>query len=270
MGIVRPADPSRIHKRSYIDQVIEAVLEVSRHLDKLDALRIKRPSATAALDGATRGAGSPGVPTVGNASTSSNDGDHIAALPAISTGERRLLLAAAREAATAFLAGNDSPKLTEKLPGCFGGAFVTLLHGQRLRGCIGSFATTTDIVATVQTVMKSALQDSRFASCRVTLAELGQLMIEISLLTTPQPTDDPMSLVRGVHGIVVKRGNRSGCFLPKVATERNWSLEEFLSNCCTMKARLPADAWKDDETKVSSFLAEVFSDRDESLRIPGR
>lgn len=200
--------------------------------------------------------------TVRGASTSSNNDDRNAPPPAISNDQRWLLLRTAREAATAFLAGKFPPEVTEKLPGRFGGAFATLLRGQRLRGCVGSFATTTDIVTTIQAVTKSALKDSRFAGCRVTTAELGWLVIEISLLTTPRPTDDPTLLVPGVHGIVITRGNRSGCFLPKVATDRNWSVEEFLSNCCTMKAGLPADAWRDDKTQVSSFLAEVFSDRD--------
>jgi len=46
--------------------------------------------------------------------------------------------------------------------------------------------------------------------------------------------------------------------LPQVATETGWSKEEFLSYCCAHKAGLPADAWKDPETEVYFFTAEVF------------
>ncbi|MEN6424930.1 MAG: AMMECR1 domain-containing protein, partial [Phycisphaerales bacterium] len=37
-----------------------------------------------------------------------------------------------------------------------------------------------------------------------------------------------------------------------------WTREEFLSYCCFHKAGLPADAWKDPETEVYLFTAEVF------------
>jgi uncharacterized protein (TIGR00296 family) len=96
----------------------------------------------------------------------------------------------------------------------------------------------------------------------VTSVELPALTIEISLLTSPQPTDDPASLVPGVHGIVIVCGSRSGCLLPKVAIDRNWTAEEFLANCCTMKAGLAADAWQREDAVVSLFRATVFSDRD--------
>jgi len=46
--------------------------------------------------------------------------------------------------------------------------------------------------------------------------------------------------------------------LPQVATEAGWSKEEFLSYCCAHKAGLPADAWKDSETEVYLFTADVF------------
>jgi uncharacterized protein (TIGR00296 family) len=66
--------------------------------------------------------------------------------------------------------------------------------------------------------------------------------------------------VIGTHGIVVRRGSLSGCFLPKVAVEQRWTVEEFLSNCCKMKAGLPPNAWRDQSTGVFVFTADVFSE----------
>ena len=51
---------------------------------------------------------------------------------------------------------------------------------------------------------------------------------------------------------------RSGCFLPQVATEIGWNKQEFLSYCCSRKAGLKPDAWKDPETEVYLFTADIF------------
>ena len=119
---------------------------------------------------------------------------------------------------------------------------------------------TNDLVRTIESITQASLNDQRFAGNRITADELPAISTEISILSDPTPTDDPASLVPGLHGIVVRRGVHSGCFLPKVASERQWSAEEFLSNCCTMKAGLAADAWKSRDTQVLLFTAEVFSD----------
>jgi uncharacterized protein (TIGR00296 family) len=74
--------------------------------------------------------------------------------------------------------------------------------------------------------------------------------------------NDPQTIVPGVHGVIVKLGQKQGVFLPQVATEQGWGLEEFLSNLCVQKAGLPADAWKDPRTRLESFTADVFSEKD--------
>ena len=84
--------------------------------------------------------------------------------------------------------------------------------------------------------------------------------IEISILSAMQRTDDPSSLEPGVHGVYVLKGDASGCFLPQVATEQGWSAEQLLSRCCESKAGLPADAWKEPDTEVFLFTAEVFDE----------
>jgi AmmeMemoRadiSam system protein A len=150
---------------------------------------------------------------------------------------------------------SDDPELN-KLCGCF----VTLKTGEELRGCIGQFIADRPLIEMVAEMAKaSATGDPRFFGNPITAAELPQLDIEISVLSPLKKTDDPLSLRLGVDGIYIKRGFASGCFLPQVATETGWTKEEFLSYCCSHKAGLPPDAWKDRKTEVFLFTAEIFN-----------
>lgn len=175
--------------------------------------------------------------------------------------QRRQLLQVARATAERELglAGGGSPD-RPGIEGRFGGAFVTFWARKRLRGCVGSFGATDDIVATIQDVTRESLADRRFASDPITAEMLKGLELEISILSDLGPTQDPLSLTPGIHGVVIRRGLQSGCFLPQVASERGWSAEEFLSNCCTMKAGLPADAWRERAAEVLLFRTQVFSE----------
>lgn len=71
---------------------------------------------------------------------------------------------------------------------------------------------------------------------------------------------DLQQLELGRHGIIVGRGRNRGLFLPQVATEYGFSREEFLSRCCSEKAGLPADAWRDPRTEVFIFTTDVFAE----------
>jgi AmmeMemoRadiSam system protein A len=139
------------------------------------------------------------------------------------------------------------------------GCFVTLKNGGRLRGCIGQFTSDKPLVELVVEMAKaSATSDPRFLGDPIVPAEVDELDVEISVLSPLKKTDDPLSLTLGTDGIYIKQGCASGCFLPQVATETGWSKEEFLSYCCSHKAGLPADAWKDPHTDVFLFTADVF------------
>jgi len=149
---------------------------------------------------------------------------------------------------------SDDPELNAHC-----GCFVTLKNHGRLRGCIGQFTSQSPLVELVAEMAKaSATSDPRFFTDPITEGELDQLDIEISVLSPLKRTNDPLSLRLGVDGIYIKREGASGCFLPQVATETGWSKEEFLSYCCSHKAGLAADAWKDPQTEVYLFTAEVF------------
>jgi AmmeMemoRadiSam system protein A len=139
------------------------------------------------------------------------------------------------------------------------GCFVTLKTGGRLRGCIGVFAANKPLEQLAcEMAFSAAKDDPRFESDRLTPDDIEDIDVEISVLSEMVKTDDPLSLELGKHGIYIKRGWQSGCFLPQVATESGWSKEEFLSYCCEHKAGLSKDAWKDETTDVFLFTAEII------------
>ncbi len=176
--------------------------------------------------------------------------------------EKTILLAAARGAVEAVVKGEPVPRcednaaILDEKRGCF----VTLKTGGRLRGCIGRFEATRPLRELIpQMAIAAAREDPRFVRDRLTRDELEDVTVEISVLSPLRKTDDPLSIELGVHGIYIKKGFASGCFLPQVATETGWSKEEFLSNCASHKAGLAPDAWKDPDTEVLLFTADVFS-----------
>ncbi len=175
--------------------------------------------------------------------------------------QKRTLLKVARDTVEAVVNGRAAPGATSDDPelNAHCGCFVTLKNGDRLRGCIGNFTSEGPLIGLAAEMAKaSATSDPRFFGDRVTAGELDQLDIEISVLSPLERTDDPLSLRLGIDGIYIKKGHASGCFLPQVATETGWTKEEFLGYCCSHKAGLADDAWRDPETEVYLFNAEVF------------
>jgi len=171
------------------------------------------------------------------------------------------LLKTARDTVEAVISGgvNPRPKSDDPELSSHCGCFVTLKNDEQLRGCIGQFISEVPLIELVAEMAKaSATGDPRFFGDPIASGELEQLDIEISVLSPLQRTGEPLNLRLGTDGIYIKRGRASGCFLPQVATETGWSKEEFLSYCCSHKAGLPGDAWKDPRTEVYLFTADVF------------
>ena len=173
--------------------------------------------------------------------------------------EQVFLLDLAENVIQACVKGQPIPKPTDIPPICQEkrGAFVTIeKHGQ-LRGCIGYILPMYPLYETVIEVAQSAaLKDPRFDP--VQPKELPDLEIEISVLTVPEKITDPSIIEVGKHGIIMKRGFYQGLLLPQVATDYSWDRETFLEHTC-LKAGLPRDAWKDKNTEISIFSAQVFN-----------
>jgi AmmeMemoRadiSam system protein A len=182
--------------------------------------------------------------------------------------QRHTLLGIARDTVQAIITGVPLPKPQSDEPALTAccGCFVTLKTRGRLRGCIGQFTSDRPLVElVVEMAEASASKDPRFFGHPLTAKDLRDLDVEISVLSPLERTDNPLGLQLGVHGISIKRGYASGCFLPQVATETGWTTEEFLSYCCSHKAGLPSDAWKDPKTEVYLFTAEVFGTSPEGV-----
>jgi AmmeMemoRadiSam system protein A len=181
--------------------------------------------------------------------------------PALSSDERRALLGRARHAITQAVGSQsiaDFPAPTGRLAEP-GSAFVTIHCGSRLRGCVGRTDHTLALAeVVVQCAIGAALRDTRFRPMEP--AELDSMSVEISVLSELRPLA-PDALESGTHGVVICRGERRGLLLPQVAAERGWSIERFLEETCR-KADLEPGAWRDPETQILGFTAEVFSEMD--------
>lgn len=139
------------------------------------------------------------------------------------------------------------------------GCFVTLKTGGSLRGCLGCFTSDQPLYRTVADYAAySATEDPRFISNRLKPEELSRVEIEVSALTPLELCVEPERIVPGVHGIYVKSGGKSGCFLPQVATDMHWGVEEFWGHCCRDKAGLEWDAWRRPGVLLMTFTAEAF------------
>ena len=145
----------------------------------------------------------------------------------------------------------DSEKLNEKR-----GAFVSLHKGGQLRGCIGNIRGRQALCQTVaEMAEEAAFNDPRFTP--VSKGELKDLDIEISALTPLRQIENVEEIEVGRHGLYIEKGFFSGLLLPQVATEYGWDRETFLEQTC-YKAGIHKDAWKEKDTKVFIFSADIF------------
>ena len=128
------------------------------------------------------------------------------------------------------------------------GCFVSLHDHQahQLRGCIGSLDASRPLLTTLISSARSVLDDPRFIHFPVTLAELPQLQLELSILS-------PLKLVLKIHwrsirppeGIYLTIGSRTGCFLPQVARETGWNKEQLLFGALHRRRwASPSIAWE--------------------------
>lgn len=177
--------------------------------------------------------------------------------------EKINLLKIARKTISDYLSGQKPEILDEnKLPSNLlvqAGAFVTLKEKGQLRGCIGRFNPEESLYKVVQSMaIASATEDYRFTP--VKQPELSKLEIEISVLTPLKKINSINEIVLGKHGIYIKKGGRSGTFLPQVATDTGWTLEEFLGHCAQDKASIGWTGWKDAD--IFTYEAIVFEEKE--------
>lgn len=143
------------------------------------------------------------------------------------------------------------------------GAFVSLKlppsnagGERRLRGCIGSIAATRPLYCNVvEVAAKAACSDPRFEP--VGEGELPLLFVEVSALTPMTQVAGPEEITPGLHGVQLDKDGAGAVFLPQVAGERGWDVDQLLTQL-SLKAGLQRDGWIG--AKLHVFRAEVFGD----------
>ncbi len=151
-----------------------------------------------------------------------------------------------------------SPRLLEKRA-----CFATLRNAGKLRGCVGNLTGSKPLYeAVVDSVSGAARRDSRFPP--VAADELESIRIELSLLTEPSPLhcDSPVALLQALqphrHGVLLRIGNQTSTFLPKVWDDLP-DKEEFLARLCA-KGGFEPTAWRAENATISVYEAEVIEE----------
>ena len=138
------------------------------------------------------------------------------------------------------------------------GAFVTITKSGALRGCIGYTSAVKPLYLTVRdTATLAALRDPRFQP--VSAAELPQLEYEVSVLSPLRRAIDTHDIKVGENGLLMKNDDFEGILLPQVPVEQKWDRQTFLEETC-VKAGMPRDCWKDENTDIFKFTAVVFGE----------
>lgn len=142
------------------------------------------------------------------------------------------------------------------------GVFVSVYIKGELRGCIGTFSETEPLYRNVvEMAAGAATGDSRFKPLRED--EIGEMDIEISVLSPRRRITGVNEIVPGKHGVYIQKGSCRGTLLPQVAISQGWTTEEFLGNCSKYKAGIGWEGWRTAELFV--YEAIVFGTRE----VPG-
>jgi AmmeMemoRadiSam system protein B/AmmeMemoRadiSam system protein A len=177
--------------------------------------------------------------------------------------EKQTLLRLARHTLKTFLDTGRAPadlsnfEITDALKQELG-AFVTLKIKGRLRGCIGYLKGMGPLYkAVIDNTISAASKDPRFPPVRS--REEKSIHMEISVLSPVKRVKDLEEIQVGRDGLIISKGFRRGTLLPQVPTEYGWSRTQFLEHTC-QKAGLPSDAYKDPETRIERYSAQVFGE----------
>ncbi len=178
--------------------------------------------------------------------------------------EQKLLLELARSTLRGYFQGQPLSQAEERFAARKKllrplGVFVTLRKRGSLRGCIGSMVGAEPLYRGVMSnVIHAAVDDPRFPALQE--KELDGVEIEISVLTPPRRVDGYRAIRLGSDGVVIRDNRAQAVFLPQVAAETGWSLDEFLGQLC-LKAGLERGAYRSSPTmQFFVFQAQVFGE----------
>ncbi|MHC4595957.1 MAG: AmmeMemoRadiSam system protein B [Planctomycetota bacterium] len=185
--------------------------------------------------------------------------------PELTHEDKKELLSLARKTIVYALRNRRVPQASElgvtinEAMRCPRAAFVTLEKNSQLRGCIGDIFPQRPLYKSViLNAINACVNDRRFPA--VAEAECNDITIEISALTAPKPVGSPGDIRIGIDGVVLNKEGRSAVFLPQVAPEYGWDVNQMLSRL-SQKAGLPEDAWKQGASFLV-FQAVVFGEEE--------
>jgi MEMO1 family protein len=179
----------------------------------------------------------------------------------LSEAEKGLLIKRAKESIGSIFTKKNISAKTSTLPlalKAHTGAFVSIYRDNHLVGCMGHIGEDEPLWQVVDKVAKSAaIEDTRFKP--LTHEAYHDIQIEISVLTPARKISDIEEILPGKHGILIKKDQQQGTFLPQVASRMNWSAIEMLEHCARDKAKIGTDGWKDAD--IYTYEAIVFTDK---------
>ena len=153
--------------------------------------------------------------------------------------------------------------------------FVTLYKKDMgLRGCIGFGGPKPLYQSVINQTISAATRDPRFR--KVAYWELGDIKIEISVLTVPKEIyfDSPQDLLEkiraNVDGVIIQTRFGQSTFIPKV-WEQLPSKERFLSHLCS-KHDAPSDTWikENDNIRIWLYQAIAFGEKMYGRHVVGK
>jgi AmmeMemoRadiSam system protein A len=171
--------------------------------------------------------------------------------------QRQELLSLARRTVAQYVKDRTTPEPDGRDPRlqANGATFVTINRHHQLRGCIGNIQPNMPLArSVVRNAVAAATQDPRFPPLRP--GELGDIEVEVTVLSPLEQLDDVKDIRIGTHGLFIVKDGRSGIFLPQVPVEQGWDVPTYLEQICA-KAGLPGNAWKDKDAKLSVFTADI-------------
>lgn len=178
--------------------------------------------------------------------------------------QKKILLDLVKNTIRNKLHGISPAKCKGKIPdflSAIQSCFITLhTKDGHLRGCIGNIMAFEPLYDNiVHNAFNSAFRDPRFAPVS-SEEEFDTLKVEISILTPMRAVNSYKEIKIGTHGILFKLGRYSSVFLPQVAPEQGWTLEETLSNL-SVKAGLSSESWKHIDAKFEVFEAFIITEQ---------
>lgn len=179
--------------------------------------------------------------------------------PALTAAMQEELLLVARQSIASYLENGAIPPYepADPLLTRYSGVFVTLEQEGELRGCIGhTWPDQPLYLAVQQMAAAAATEDPRFSP--LALEELGDVTLEVSVLSPFFRLTDLERIQVGVHGLMILAAGQQGLILPQVAVEEGWDRDAYLEALC-QKAGLGPGCWQEGAA-IYAFTAQVFGE----------